>query len=143
MLNSNHLCPMKTTFSEYMEKTYLSWQMDNGRASIREYSRWLDINHALIIQWMNGKAKPGPKSLPKLAAKLGLEIYDILGLARPNTIPLDKLPSNFRKRLTAAVYEVNAELVSRGVSSDSPEGEEIVTEIFELHGFKYTNTTNP
>jgi transcriptional regulator with XRE-family HTH domain len=57
--------------------------MDYGRASIREFSRWLDINQAQITQWMNGKGRPGIVSARKLAMKLGPEIYDILDLPRP------------------------------------------------------------
>jgi succinate dehydrogenase flavin-adding protein (antitoxin of CptAB toxin-antitoxin module) len=70
-------------FSEFLEKQYLLWQMDNGRASIREFSRWLDINQALVVQWMNGHGKPNMDSTRKLVIKLGPEVYDIFGLPRP------------------------------------------------------------
>jgi hypothetical protein len=83
MLNFAYRIDMEIDFSQYLEKFYLNWQMKNGRASIREFSRWLDINHAMVDQWMNGKGKPGPKSIPKLARKLGLEIYDIFEIPRP------------------------------------------------------------
>lgn len=83
MLNSNLASEMKTEFSKFLEKYYLNWQMENGRASIREFSRWLDINHAMIDQWMNGKGRPGAKSIPKLARKLGPEVYEILNISPP------------------------------------------------------------
>jgi ribosomal protein S6 len=73
----------QTGFSDYLEKQYLLWQMDNGRASIRQFSRWLNINHALVTQWMNGNGKPGLGSMRKLAVKLGPEVYDIMDVAHP------------------------------------------------------------
>jgi hypothetical protein len=83
MLNSNLMTEEKIIFSDYLEKQYLLWQMDNGRASIREFSRWLDINHALVVQWMNGHGKPGVASIRKLAVKLGPEIYNIFDIVPP------------------------------------------------------------
>ena len=62
-------------FSAWFEKQYLEWQMKNGRASIRSFAAWLGINHALVIQWINGKANPGHKTILLLAAKLGPEVY--------------------------------------------------------------------
>jgi hypothetical protein len=91
--------------------------------------------------WINDKQPPDKHSADLIAIKLGNEIYDLLGLARPDTIPLDQLPHAVRDRLTAAVYEVNSELALRGLSGDSPESEDIVIKIFEKHGFKYTRTT--
>ncbi len=70
--------------ADWLEKKYLEWQMVNGRASIRQFAKWLDMSHASVINLMNGKGKPGPKMLPKLAAKLGYEIYDMSGLPRPD-----------------------------------------------------------
>ena len=68
----------KSRFADWLEKKYLSWQIENGRASIRQFSEWLDINQALVTQWMNDKAKPGPKTIHLLASKLGDEVYEIL-----------------------------------------------------------------
>ncbi len=74
---------MKTKFSDYLERHYLDWQIENGRASIRKYSLWLGINSSLVIQWMNGNGKPGSKNLAKLAIKLGPDIYDVLEIPPP------------------------------------------------------------
>ena len=75
---------MKSEFADWLEKKYLSWQIENGRGSIRKWSEGLGINHALIVQYMNDKEKPGPKIKPILAEQLGDEVYDKLGEPRPN-----------------------------------------------------------
>lgn len=73
-------------FADWLEKKYLDWQYLNGRASIRNFAKWLDVNQALVVRYMNGKERPGPKILPKLAEKLGYAVYDVLGLARPDEV---------------------------------------------------------
>ena len=75
--------PLNTTFTEYLENYYLNWQLKYGRASIREFSRWLKVNHTLIIQWMNGRGKPGMQSLYIMAEKMGPEVFDYAGANRP------------------------------------------------------------
>lgn len=50
-----------------------------------EFARYLGVNGALLSQWMKGTRQPGRRKAPVLAAKLGPEIYDLLGLARPDS----------------------------------------------------------
>ncbi len=75
--------PLITTFAEYLENYYLNWQLKYGRASIRDFSKWLKMNHALIINWMNGRGKPGMQSLYIMAEKMGPEVFDYAGANRP------------------------------------------------------------
>ena len=125
----------------WLTKKFLEWQLIQGRSvNQAEFADYLGVEPSTYSTWINTDQPPGKHSADLIAAKLGPEIYDLLGLARPDTIPLDQLPRTVRDRLTTAVYEVNSELGSRGLSGDSPESEDIVIEIFEKHGFKYTRT---
>jgi hypothetical protein len=83
--------PVKTTFAEYLENYYLNWQLKYGRASIRDFSKWLKMNHALIINWMNGRGKPGMHSLYIMAEKMGPEVFDYAGANRPTKAISDML----------------------------------------------------
>lgn len=74
----------KTGFGGWIERQYLEWQLRNGRASIRQFSDYLGFSHVAVINWMNGKTRPGPMTAERLAATLGLEVYDVLGLPRPD-----------------------------------------------------------
>ena len=77
----------KTAFAIWLEKEFLNWQIENGRSSVRQFSAWLGINHALVVQWLNDKGRPGPKTIHLLAAKLGGEVYSILGFPNAQGIP--------------------------------------------------------
>lgn len=84
MLNLNYKIMTTPQFSHYLEQYYLDWQKKYGRASIRKFSLWLEINHSLVNQWMNGKGyDPGPKNLAKLALKIGHQVYSLLGRPEP------------------------------------------------------------
>ena len=125
----------------WLMKKYLEWQQKEGELkNINEFADYLGVSQPTLSMWLGGSHLPSKHSADLVAIKLGSKIYDLLGLARPDTIPLDQLPRTVRDRLTTAVYEVNSELGSRGLSGDSPESEDIVIEIFEKHGFKYTRT---
>jgi len=125
----------------WLMKKYLQWQQKEGELkNINEFAEHLGVSQPTLSMWLGGSHLPSKHSADLLAAKLGPEIYDLLGLARPDTIPLDQLPHAVRDRLTTAVYEVNSELESRGLSNASPEAEDITIKIFEKHGFKYTRT---
>jgi len=131
-------------FNDCLNKKYVEWRGDaiGHERSQKEFAEWIGVSNSLLTFWLkpNGKIPKHKATIDKLVTKFGPEVYDWLGLARPDTIPLDQLPRTVRDRLTTAVYEVNSELGSRGLSGDSPESEDIVIEIFEKHGFKYTRT---
>jgi hypothetical protein len=131
-------------FNDWLTQKYVEWRGDAiGRdRSIKEFADWVDVSNQLMSDWMklNGKIPKHKKTIDKLVTKFGPEVYDLLGLVQPDTIPLDQIPRAVRDRLTTAVYEVNSELESRGLSNASLEAEDIVIEIFEKHGFKYTRT---
>jgi len=129
--------------ANWLMKRYLSWQQkEDELKNINEFAEYLGVSQPTLSMWLGGSHLPSKHSADLLAAKLGPEIYDLLGLARPDTIPMDQLPQPVRDRLAAAIYEVNSELESRGLSGASPEAENITMEIFEKHGFRYTYTIN-
>ncbi len=128
-------------YDEWLRIKFLEWEKNSGRRqTVTAFARYLKVKQPSLERWMNGDNPPSLKYIQILGSKLGHEIYDILGLPRPNTIPLDQLPKQVRDRLTTAIYEVNSELDSRGISVDSSEAENIAIETLEKHGFKYTKT---
>ena len=133
-------------FHEWINKKFIEWR---GPLTLREggsqekYAEWIGVSSQLMTDWLkrDGKIPKHQKTITKLVDKYGPKVYDVLGLTQPDIIPFDQLPFAVRDRLTTAVYEVNSELESRGLSNASPEAEDITIKIFEKHGFKYTRTT--
>lgn len=74
-----------TPFSEWLERQYLQWQMRQGsRATLGEFADYLGISRAVLSHYMNGIRKPSGQNVARLAARLGPETYDLLGLQRPD-----------------------------------------------------------
>jgi len=96
-------------FETWLEQKFLQWQSARGkRGSIREFSEWLRSDQKLVAHWMRGVRKPGPENARVLALKLGLEVYDVLGLPRPDPdffriqTVWDALPE--RERMVVTLY---------------------------------------
>ena len=77
---------METTLSEWLQRKYINWLSMKGEIkSQREFADFLDIDKVALSRYFNGiRRNPDPDTVIKFADKLGPEIYDILGLARPD-----------------------------------------------------------
>lgn len=78
---------VKTTVAEWLEKKHLEWQTQLGeRKKAKEFAEHLGIKPTTYSSWVNGGVLPTGDNLKLVAGKLGYEIYDILGVPRPDPI---------------------------------------------------------
>jgi len=96
------------TFPELLEQKFLAWQHEVGkRKTIQEFAAYLGVSQPILSHWLNGKRSPGPENLRLLSSKLGPEVYDVLGLERPDpdlayiTQHWEELDPATRRRLRA------------------------------------------
>lgn len=74
-----------TKLPEYLTRKYLGWQTEEGeRKTLEEFANYLGVNRSLLSFWMNGTRVPNEDNADKMAEILGNEIYDVLGMPRPN-----------------------------------------------------------
>jgi hypothetical protein len=72
-------------FGKWLETKFLEWQrQEGGRRTAGEFSEWLGFGNTTANQWLNGRHVPARGNAQALALKLGLEVYDVLGLSRPD-----------------------------------------------------------
>lgn len=70
---------------KWLTDQYLKWQMQEGeRRTISQFADYLSIARVTLDKWLRGERMPGGEFVGKLADKLGDEIYDIMGLQRPD-----------------------------------------------------------
>jgi transcriptional regulator with XRE-family HTH domain len=75
----------RSPFSSFLERRYLEWQIEQGeRISQAEFARLMGVSRASLTMWMNGTHLPDLESAKKIASVLGPEVFEILGLPRPN-----------------------------------------------------------
>lgn len=75
-----------TPFAKLLEDKFLEWERGEGvRKALFEFAMYLGVNRPTLSMWMNGKRSPQDKDMiDNLAIKLGGDVYDALGLPRPD-----------------------------------------------------------
>lgn len=77
---------MTKTFRQFLEENFLQWQMTTGgRKTVYEFAEYIGVGQSTISTWWNETRIPQGDNIRKLAEKLGLEVYDVLGLSRPDS----------------------------------------------------------
>ena len=79
--------PKNKDFSIWMEEKFIRWIAETGqRHTVTEFAEWLDIARPVVSRYLSGDRIPTGKNVDKIAARLGPEIYDLLGLQRPDPL---------------------------------------------------------
>lgn len=86
----------------------------------------------MMSDWMNGRIKspPSADSVIKLADKFGYEVFDVLGISRP-----DLSPANSRALLDAA-SDLSRAIKESGIEYNTEAFEKLAIEIYSRHGIK-------
>lgn len=133
------------TAKSWLNEKFAEWEKTQGsRQSYYAFARYLEVSQSGLAQWMMGSGVPGGDDLLNIANKLGLEIYDVLALPRPNaevqrlTVSITNLPPDIRENLTQAVAEADQTLREQRLRPDSPEARKITLAVLAKWGFQYT-----
>lgn len=132
-----------TRFVEWLNNKFKAWEeFQEKPQSFYTFSRYLDVTHSRLAQWIAGSSLPGEEDLPKLADRLGMELYDVLSIPRPESPLLQmnaaylRLPEALRKRLCNAIIEADEAVTKRNLDPESIEAKQRVMRTFERWGFK-------
>jgi transcriptional regulator with XRE-family HTH domain len=130
---------------DWLNQKFLEWEKAQGRKqSYYAFARYLEVSQSGLGQWMTGGGSPSGGDLLNIASKLGPEIYDVLGLPRPNaevqqlTVSFANLPPDIRQRLANAIAESDYALRVERLRPDSADARKIVIEILAKWGFQYS-----
>jgi len=117
------------TLPEYLTQKFLDWQATEGaRKTLEDFAVYLDVNRSLLSYWTNGKRIPNEGNIKKVASKLGNEIYDVMGLPRPNPYKqvIDRvwefLPEDFQRRISEEAEAYEEKNISERVYKTSKRG---------------------
>lgn len=76
-----------TPSAKWLHNKFLKWQLESGRKkTVIEFAQYLGIPRGTLNQWMNGERTPTGLYVHKIVERLGPELYDVLGLARPEPV---------------------------------------------------------
>lgn len=111
--------PTMDTFPQWINRKFVEWQASQGkRKTVEEFAIYLGVSRPLLNMWMNGNKKPGRENINLLSEIFGNEVFDILGLPRPNPYlqrvnrVWEFLPEAIQKRIAedAEKYETTNEV---------------------------------
>lgn len=76
----------QTEFSTWLESKFIDWMVQTGkrRKTLTAFAEWVGVSPSMMTRYMHGTMCPTGENVKKIAEKLGVEIYDLLGLARPD-----------------------------------------------------------
>jgi transcriptional regulator with XRE-family HTH domain len=113
--------------SRWLTKRFIEMQDRRGeRMTVRQLAEYLDVPEGALGHWLNGIRAPTKREYIDKLAVLGLEIYDILGLPRPDfsfrtlTAVWGRLSEDKRQRLLRSALGLEEE----PTSTDSPPNQE-------------------
>ena len=125
-------------FKEWIFQEYVKWQAAEGQPrTVTDFAAYLGVAHPAMQAWMKGRYKPkSVLNVAKLADKLGLEVYEVLGMPRSKKAQLEEgivwiaramaeLPQEWREPVVQVLREVIAE------PGEPPGDEEILRRIME------------
>lgn len=87
-------------FGEFLRREFLSWagkQNSKGIPSQADFAKWLQVPTTSLSTWMNDVRVPVGENIDKLADRLGVEVYDLLGAPR-------KMPRSKKLYLIAMIW---------------------------------------
>lgn len=76
----------QTEFSTWLESKFIDWLVQEGkrRKTLSAFAASMGVSQSMMTRYMNGTVRPTGDNIRKIAEKLGPEIYDLLGLGRPD-----------------------------------------------------------
>lgn len=132
-------------FYEWIKTKYADWS--GGKKSENQFALYLGISQATLNAWMN-KTRGIPTSkkiINKLVERYGDEVYDVLGLTRPDIRDLlieMRFPIDFVDALIETRNEYTRELESKGITTDTPEARRIVNEALAKLAAQFAEVEN-
>lgn len=105
--------------AEWLNLKFLSWEQSEGRRkTLGEFAEYLGVSRISLSDWINGKYAPKAQNIGKLAERLGLEIYDLVGIPRPlpqqmdsKIIELVNLTAQFPNEIQTAIIGVYQKVI--------------------------------
>jgi transcriptional regulator with XRE-family HTH domain len=71
-------------FPQWLFHKYLAWQSEVGqRKSLTAFAAYVGVSQPQMTAYLKGDYLPKGENLGKMAAVLGVEVYDVMGMPRP------------------------------------------------------------
>lgn len=121
-------------FRDFIRDKFADWR-GKGRGSLADYAKFIGISQQVASNWYNGKLKRPPDVVTYnlLIEKYGDEVYDVLGIVRPEKSTFDSIVSDLQE-LSAAIKSIKS---NNGTVNATPEDIEKINSMLSKFSDKY------
>jgi len=100
---------------------FLEWQQKTGgRRTVKQFAEYIGVGQTTVSGWWNEGRKPEGDNVSKLARLFGTDVYDVLGLPRPEENLL-YIQSNW-DQLSARERKAIRDMAEKYVTSNNKKG---------------------
>lgn len=131
----------KSPFQVWFKREYNRWRRSQGsEEDFLAFCALFGSEPVTVISWIQGEAVPKDAEVLCIAGVLGTEVYQLLGLAKPDMELLQifnsfgHLRGELRGRLAHALWDVEQRLNAEQFTANSAKGREMIDIIFSEHG---------
>jgi hypothetical protein len=130
-----------SNFPAWFNRAYKRWSQSRaGEEDFIAFCNLLGYLPSKVLGWLHGEFFPKGSEVLSIAGTLGIEVYQVLDLPKPDP-ELIKIYGSFahltgqdRSNLALALFEVERILKEENISTKSTEAKEIVKNTFEKYG---------
>ena len=130
-------------FSAWFNKAYTRWSRSQpGEEDFLTFCDLLGYSPAKVLEWLHGESVPKGPEVLSIAGILGVNVYEVLDLQKPDPELLkifhsfSHLTGEYRSNLAHALWEAQSEMVQKSVTAKSDDAKNILTKIFKKWGFE-------
>lgn len=79
-------------FSDWFHRKFFDYQREQNRVVTKtDFAKYLSVSQQNISNWLSGRSRPTDhETISKIAAQLGDETYDALGMQKPSARVTDR-----------------------------------------------------
>ena len=130
-----------SNFPAWFNRAYKRWSRSQaGEEDFIAFCDLLGYPPSKVLGWMHGEVLPEKPEVLSIAGILGVEVYQVLDLPKPDPELLkiygsfSRLSGQDRSNLALALLEIEKIFEEDNISTKSPEAKEIIKSTFEKYG---------
>jgi len=130
-------------FPAWFNKAYKRWSRSQlGEEDFLAFCDLLGYSPAKVLEWFHGESVPEGPEVLSIAGILGVNVYEVLDLQKPDPELLkifhsfSHLTVEYRSNLAHALWEAHAEMIREGIIVNSEEAKQILSQVFKKRGFE-------
>jgi hypothetical protein len=131
-----------SNFADWLNRAYKRWcKTQPGEEDFLGFCDYIGVEPWKVLEWMRGVSEPQNGEVLCLAGIFGVDVFNILGLAKPDLELMRTYHSysypgmEIRNKVASTLWEAYVEITQKKLAPESMEAKAILTKSCEKLGF--------